>query len=139
MFMILVIGEQDVTPNAPNKELSHSARDLHHADMQSEARNQGEREDQELVAKGSPEVPPEHVSGGHHVGKDAHNTVQPGRSGGERLCPGNILHSLTTTTCRKRLEGQGDWGCCACIRCRQGGRRSVWSPQGCSRSRLHCL
>ena len=92
--MILVIGEQDVTSNAPNEELGHTARDLH-ANTQSEVQNRGEHQDQGIVGEGPPEAPPEHVSGGDHVDEEAHDTVQLGRPKGECLGRGNILHSLT--------------------------------------------
>ena len=135
--VLTAVHEHDVTSNAPNEGLGHTAHDRYHADSQSEARNPGKHEDQGTIAEGPSEVSPEHLSGDDHVGKDAHDTVHSGRSGGECLCPGNTLLSLTIRTCRKRLERKGHWECRTCIRCCQGCCRSVRSPQGCPRSRLH--
>ena len=62
LTILTAVHEHDVTLNALNEELSHTAHDLYRADPQSEARNRGEREDQGAVTEGSPEMIPNFMS-----------------------------------------------------------------------------
>ncbi|KAF9643442.1 hypothetical protein BDM02DRAFT_1470175 [Thelephora ganbajun] len=70
--------EREVPPNAPNERPSgYNAPDLSSAERQPEVQNRMECEDRGTVTK----QPPERISGGDHIGKGAHDTVQSGGSG----------------------------------------------------------
>ena len=128
MLMILTaIHKRNTSSNVPDEGPSHVAHDPRPADPLPEALAQEVVDDKGAVTGGSPDASLGHVSGG----KDADDAVQPARPGGKCDRRDNLPRSLTTSTCRKRLESQGDWGSCNRIRCRQGGRRGVWSSQGC--------
>ena len=140
MLMILAaVHGLDTSPNVPEEDPGRAAHDLRPAESPPEAPTQGVVEGDGVVTGDSPDTPPEEVSDVGHVGNDADDAVQPARSGGRCAHRYNVLFSLTTSTCRERLEGQGNWRSSARIRCCQSCRRSVWSPQGCARSRLHRL
>ena len=89
LIIPIVLHEREVPSNATNEELSHTAHDPHHAKTQPEAQNQAEREGQGTGVNRPPEASPEHISGDDHVGEDAHEAVQSGRSRGEFLRPDN--------------------------------------------------
>lgn len=116
MLMILTaVHELDPSPNVPEEDPGHAARAPRPAESSPETPTQEVVEGEEVVAGGSPDAPPEDVSGVDRVGNDAEDAVQPARSGGKRVHSDNVLSSLTPSTCRERLEGQSNWGSCARI------------------------
>ena len=127
LTILTVIRERDTSSNVPDEDPGHAARDLRPVDSLPEAPTQGVVEDKGIVTGESPDASLGHVSGG----KDADDAVQPARPGGKCVRRDNVLLSLTASTCRERLERQGDWGSCDRIRCCQGCRRGVRSSQGC--------
>ena len=129
---LTAIHEQDTSSNVPDEDPGHAAHDLRPADSFLEAPTPGVVEDKGASTDGSPVAPAEHVSGVDDIGKDAEDAVQQARSGGKCTRRDNVPLSLTTSTCRKRLERQGNWWSWTRVRCRQGCRRSVWPSQGCA-------
>ena len=82
MFMILTALHEEVPSNASNEEHGRDAPDLH-AETQSEVRNRGERENHGAVAERTSEASPEHILDDNHIGEDANETGNSGRSRGE--------------------------------------------------------
>ena len=88
LTILTALHEREIPSDAPDNELSHSAHDLHRPEAQSEALNQGLREDHGTVNKPRGESP-ERVSSNDHVGEDVHDAIQSAKSGGERPCADN--------------------------------------------------
>jgi hypothetical protein len=80
---------QGVPSNVQNEQLGHDAPDLYSAERELEVRNWGECEDQGTVTERLPEALPQHKFDDDHVGKNALDTVRPGRPEGERRSPDN--------------------------------------------------
>ena len=112
LTILIVIRERDTSSNVPDEDPGHAAHDLRPVDLLPEAPTQEVVKDKGVVTGGSPDASPIHVFGVDHVGKDADDAVEPARPGGKCARRDNLPRSLTTSTCRKRLESQGDWGSC---------------------------
>ena len=90
LTILIAPHEREIPSDSLNKELSHSAHDLHRPEAQSEAQNQGKREDHGTVNQPRG-ASPERISNNDRVGEDVHGAVQSAKSGGERPCADNTL------------------------------------------------
>ena len=90
LMILKAAHEQEVPSNPPKEHFSHNTPDLSSAERESEAQNQGERDDQGTVTERPLEAPPERLSEGGHIGEGVHAAVQLGIPRGECQCRGSI-------------------------------------------------
>ena len=109
--------QREFPQKTPDEQLSHNAPNIHHIEMKSELRGQGESKNQGTVTEGPPNPPPKHTPVDDRLGEDVRHAV---RFEGECRRPSDIF-LFTPTSYGGGPGGLGAWDCSRSRRPSKGG------------------